>query len=137
LFCFLHLLLFIFSAGQLLLLCLLSVSYFLFYNKEGKKIVAENAAQLIADYTRGEVQKNLALGQLEVAKINNETDKVVAELDASTATVTELPHFKVDKICAEKCGRPDWAGKEILAVNVARMFVEVRIFFFLGLFVLC
>ena len=91
---------------------------------EGKEIVAENAAQLIADYTRGEVQKKIAQGELEVAKINNKTDKEVAELDAKTAEVTELPMFLVDEVIATKCGRPDWAGKEILASNVARMFVE-------------
>jgi len=75
---------------------------------ENKEIVAENAGQLIGDYTRGEVQKNLATGQLEVAKINDETDKEVAALDAKTATVTNLPMFPVDQSTADKCGRPDW-----------------------------
>ena len=45
-------------------------------------------------------------------------------MDAKTAEVTELPMFQVDSIIAEKCGRPDWSGKEILAANVARMFLE-------------
>ena len=91
---------------------------------ENKEIVAENAAQLINDYTKGEVQKNLAEGSLKVAKINNETDQLVAQLDARTATVTNLPMFLVDEICATKCGRPDWTNKSILAENVARMFFE-------------
>ena len=91
---------------------------------EGKEIVAENASQLIGDYTRGEVQKNLATGQLKVAKINNATDQKIAELDAQTATITQLPMFSVDAAVAEKCGRPDWAGQSILAENVARMFFE-------------
>jgi hypothetical protein len=91
---------------------------------EGKAIVAENASQLIGDYTRGEVQKNLASGQLKVAEINNETDQKIAQLDAQTATTNELPMYLVDANTAKKCGRPDWAGKEVLADNVARMFYE-------------
>ena len=56
----------------------------------GKEIVAENAAQMVTDFTKGEITKRIAMGNLEVAKINAETDRKVAELDAETNKILTL-----------------------------------------------
>ena len=90
----------------------------------GKEIVAENAAQMVLDYTKGEITKRKAKGNLEVAKINAETDRAVAELDAETNRILTLPMLLVTKELAQQCGKPEWEKKEVLAETVAKMLTE-------------
>jgi len=90
----------------------------------GKEIVAENAAQMVTDFTKGEITKRIAMGNLEVAKINAETDRKVAELDAETNKILTLPSLRVSEELAQKCGKAEWKNEEVLAVNVAKMLSE-------------
>ena len=90
----------------------------------GKEIVAGNAAQMVKDYTKGEITKKLADANLEVAKINAETDRTVATLNAETNRIRRLPVIKVSKKLAEQCGKPEWEDEEIQAENVAQMLTE-------------
>jgi choline dehydrogenase-like flavoprotein len=90
----------------------------------GKEIVATNAAQMVTDYMKGEITKKVAKGNLEVAKINAETDRKVAALDAETNRIRTLPTLTVTKTLAQKCGKPEWENTDVLADNISKTLLE-------------